>query len=362
LELVVALIFLYAAQCLKLLPAGSAMVGRLGRGRRLWEGGGWRLLSPLPFRVAHLGTRLPIREGPDGLRAIAPVSRFAFAPEPGPGLPFVPGRVERVEGRGKMVWVDGRPFARAIHRRQALLWLALLSDLAGCGPVEARSRLAAAVASGFDLSRFRARQEDFTRACRALRWSGGAYFTGLFLLSPVLVWVFHTEQGLALSLPVLIALHLATLVSLGLAHRRLLPDAAGERVELLIAAFLYPPGLLRGLQELANEVTSGFHPAVLACALLDDEDRHRFLRIELGRLMQLREAAPAPGLGVAELELRALLGLAEAIGESESSLLTPPARVDPMAERYCPVCLTEYRATVDGCSDCGTQLRAYGTV
>lgn len=367
LELFAALILLYGAQCLKLLPAGCAMVDQLGRGRRLWEGGGWRVLSPLAVRAAYVGSRLPIVCAESGgLRARAPVSRLALAPEPGVGLPFVPRSVDTAEARGaaeargKLVWVDGLPFARAISARQASRWAELLSDLAAADPPEVQSRLAAAVASSFDLCRFRARRADFSRATRALRWSVGAYLVSLFVILPTLALAFHAERGIALSLPLIATMHLTTLVSLWLAHRRLRLEARGERVELLIATALYPPALLHSSQELANEVYGEFHPAVLAAGLLDEGHRHRFLRTELARLMQLRDATPAE-TGIAELEIDALIGLAQSVGESESSLVAPPSRIDPLAERYCPACLAEYRAAIAVCSDCRVHLCAYGS-
>jgi hypothetical protein len=40
-------------------------------------------------------------------------------------------------------------------------------------------------------------------------------------------------------------------------------------------------------------------------------------------------------------------------------LLAPRPREDPAAASYCPLCLCDYRAGPDGCSDCRVALVGY---
>lgn len=380
-ELLLALIVLYAAQCLRRLPAGSATLEGLRVPSVLWLGRGWRPLNPLPFSPTRLGARLPIVEAlalegnppttkpanaetPGGwrLRAVAPVARFALGDAPGLGPELLRGSGDGVDLRGRVVRVAERPFARAVGKGHAESLQAFVRDLAAAadGP-STRARIETEIDGMFDLARHREEQARFVRATRTLSWLSLGYFTALFAALPPAIWWLHEELGILAWLPFVVAFHTATLVALAMAHRRLMPDRGGERVELLISAALYPPALLRGLQELCDTACSTFHPAVLAATLTDEPARRGHLRSELARLVYLEGAArendDCPSL--ATLEYRALLGLLAEIGEDPTALLRPPQREDASARYFCPACLAEYRRRAGACTDCGIALEAY---
>jgi hypothetical protein len=209
--------------------------------------------------------------------------------------------------------------------------------------------------------RFESESVRVSRATNALAGASNAYLALLFAVLPVLIGWLGPEPALYRFLPVIGVAHLVTICLALRAHRRLLPGSSADLAERLLVAALYPPAALRFLQELRRAVLGGFHPAVVALAVLPEAERPVFLRAEWVRLERSADEQPGPcgEPGVAEQERAALVGLAAAAGISQQTLLAPRPREDPAAASYCPLCLCDYRAGPDGCSDCRVALVGY---
>jgi len=356
------LLLLYGLQCAVLVPRGGALFLRPLWRWRCFEEPGWSVLHPLPTAATVLATRLPLCEDERGLCAREVPTRLGRAPLGGepPRLDLAGAR--RIEVRGKRVRVDGRAFARAVTARRAEWLGALLDELRGATPDAIRERLRKELADSLSLAGFREAGDRFRRATRPLAWASDLYAAGLFAGLPLLVWQVHSERALLLFFPVFLLLHVATLVALVLAHRKLDAGARGELVESLIAAALYPPLLLRAQGELRLAALGGFHPATAAAALLPDAERRRFLRVELARLTH-GAAARAPrdrlAVGLADLEREALASLAAECGLEAEELLAPLPQDDPVVPAYCPICLSDYLRATGECSDCRVALVRY---
>jgi hypothetical protein len=359
-ELVIVLLVLYGAQCLALLPYGGVLFVRpLGR----WfvsHGPGWRLLHPIPSASTLIASRFPLVEAGHRLqsRGVATwISRLDWRARK-PQLEL--SAVERVEARGAIVRVNGHAFARGVCKVHAESLARLLRDLAEMPPDAVRARIEAEFGESLSLDRYTEESERVKHATRWLVWMADIYFGWIFVALPILTWRLGAEGALTLVLPVLLLLHLATLLSFARAHRELLPRKDGALVEAVIAALFYPPLLLRGLHELRTAALARFHPAAVAAAVLRKDEQRSFLRAELLRSANRAEGGPREGgLALAELERRALLRLANELGESEDALFDPPPRHDPLAPSYCPACLTEYRREQGQCSDCDVDLIRY---
>jgi hypothetical protein len=359
-ELVIVLLVLYGAQCLALLPYGGVLFVRpLGR----WfvsQGPGWRLLHPIPSVSALIASRFPLVEAGHRLESrgvatwISSLDWRARTPQ------LELGAIERVEARGAIVRVNGRAFARGVCRVHAE-WLArLVRDLAEMPPDDARARIEAELDESLCLDRYAAESDRVKRATGWLAWTSNLYFAWVFVALPMLTWWLGAEAALTLVLPVMLLLHLVTLLLFASAHRKLVPEEDGALVEALIAALFYPPLLLRGLHELRTAALARFHPAVVAATVLPKDEHRSFLRVELLHSAAPTEAASRDGgLDLAELERDALLHLADELGESEGALFDPPSRRDPLAQSYCPACLTEYRCNEGECADCRVDLARY---
>ena len=209
--------------------------------------------------------------------------------------------------------------------------------------------------------RFESEAARVSGATRALAGVSNAYLALLFTVLPGLMGWLGAEPALYRLLPAIGVAHLATLGLALRSHRRLLPGRSADLAERLLVAALYPPAALRFLQELRRAVLGGFHPAVVALAVLPEAERPVFLRAEWVRLERSADEQPGPcgEPRVAEQERAALVGLAAAAGISRQTLLAPRPREDPAAASYCPLCLCDYRAGPDCCSDCRVSLVGY---
>lgn len=363
-ELMLALLVLYGLQCMIRLPRGDLLFVRPLLAWRITAGPGWRLLHPIPSGPCSLASRLILTEDDAGLRGREASNRFGLAPLR-QSLP----RFDRddssadVEAKGKTVRVAGTTFLRAPTRHAAEAAADLLGDLQGTRPSDARRRIARELRESLSVAAYREEAELLRRATRLLAWASDLYLLLLFVALPILIWREHPERALFIALPVLLAVHLLTLIALILAHRRLFPGRRAELVEQIVSCAIYPPGLLRALQDMKHQRLGRFHPAAVAAVQLPKEELTSFLRSELGRveLAAAGDRDDPEALGLGSLERDALHELIEACGESRETLRAPPAHEDPFALTYCPICLADYRVAEGSCVDCEVGLLPYGS-
>ena len=108
---ILTLLLLYAAQCVVGVPNGTCVFTRVLGRLAVVEGGGWRLLHPLPSGCSWAGSRFPLIEDRGVLRSRGGSLRAAATVRSaGPGVE--PAALSGVEQRGSVVRVNGKPFAR----------------------------------------------------------------------------------------------------------------------------------------------------------------------------------------------------------------------------------------------------------
>ncbi len=361
-DLLIALGFLYGLQCATWLTRGAELFVKPLRTWVVSSGPGWRLLHPLPSGRSSQALRFPLVEHEGHLHGRGAVTWLSGQGWGTHGAPVSLAALGEATVHRSVVRVGGRAFARGSSPAHAESLARLLRDYAKAGPRCGRESMQRAFEEGLSLARYSAARARVDAATRWLGWSSDIYWVGLFGLLPVFLAWMGEERGLLLALPVLAAFHFSTLAAFAIAHRQLRPGSTGALVESLVAAACYPPLLLRAHHTLRTQELASFHPAVIAAAVLPEEDRRAFLRAELVRASERSDAASRrcdrPGLD--ELESRALWCLARELGESAETLLTPPPRQDPFVETYCPACLCEYRCAAGRCTECRVALISYG--
>lgn len=351
-ELVVALLTLYALQCVTRLPPGSVLFVRPLRRWRFQHGGGWRVMPPVPSATCVVGCRIPLVQRDGKLRGRGAVTWLSGGVPT--GLPaFDPSSGAQISTRGALVRVGGRPFAQGLDAEQAAelaTWLRQLArpDLDRKGCIER------AVSESLRWDRLRDRLDRVQRESRWLRASADAYAVSLFAILPLALALLGDEAGLYRAWIPLAGLHLLTWIAFAVAHRRLYPTHTGSRVEALIAMGLYPPLLLRGHAALSAGALGRYHPAAVAAVVLEGSALRAFLRSEL---VLARAASQEPAdPPIAAVEAAAIATLIESLGIAPDALLAPPPPTDPLVESYCPACHEEYRRRDGRCTDCGVAL------
>jgi len=264
---------------------------------------------------------------------------------------------------GSVVRVRGRAFARGADACHAERIAALLREIAESTPRERRAVVERAFRESFSLSGFSTARARFDTAARLLAWTSNAYGLALFVVLPGAAVTLGTESALVALLPAIALLHVATLWCYARANRELHPARRRERFQSALGAAVYPPSLLRAHSQLRSSTLAAFHPAAVAVALLPRSRARDFLRAEIARTMERLHEPICPELGfsLVEVEARALSQLVEDFGESPTTLLAPPERIDPLARSYCPACLCEYRRADGHCNDCAIPLAVWAT-
>ncbi len=333
---------------------GVAFVRALGR-VRIRGMHGYGLLHPWPSARALVATRPPFSLHATGLRAAEPW--LADGLQPATPIPY--DALGRARVRGRSVRIASRTLCRCADRAEAAAVCSRLHGLAKLDRSERIAHLERWFAHSLDAERF---ARDGQRAARPLRWLGGccdAYFLALCLL-PLPVALLHEEPALWAALPVLAALHLATLVALYRAHGAVHPGSGAGRFETVFACALFPPSLLRTPQRLANDLASGFHPALVAGEMLDADELADLFRCELALLArEARGAEDELERCVARSRHAALLGFAAARGLTREALRAPRSHSDAGAGSYCVICRADYRVGASRCAGCDVPTQPY---
>jgi nucleotide-binding universal stress UspA family protein len=384
LVLVFAVVALYLSECVAWARHGAiAFVAPLyfgrPRARTLARAlgtakGAFTILNPLPpFGRVYIVEPWPFSASTDGVVALR---SFALAGEPRPvqsAVRYAWGAVERVRAEDKRVLINGQPFAETSSARHARAAAEVLEKLREAPPKKRGKLLDELLAAHLDPHTVRRSLE------RHVRWGSGALFgatlvfAALFVVTPRVL----LTEGLA-RWPVLVALVFIgvffSAAATFFAHRKLLPEARGDRWLQTLLMLPAPTMAMRGNDKLGRALLARSHPIAVALGALGGWERDDFIGRALRDLSFPREPVlPSADTEAAAIEadfrarlLRQAQALAKKEGiDVEACFLPPP--VPRLAEpkspgSWCPRCRMAYRNT-DGalaaCNDCGVKLVAF---
>ncbi len=237
---------------------------------------------------------------------------------------------------------------------------ARLESLRRLDPGRRAAALEAHLAESTDLAalqKMRAARRAFGPFVQAVAW---LFFLLVFGALP---WQVFLEPKLQLDLSLLALAALGLMAVNGALAAALLRRSGcraaeiGKRVAPLV---LLPFSALHPLVHLSRDLYLRFHGSALAAALLPRDEFRVLARQELRRIALSSELAADPE-GPWELERRHWTRVLEQLNEPLEPLLADPAAADPLAESYCPLCSSTFRAGAARCGDCDAALRPLRT-
>jgi hypothetical protein len=355
-ELLSILLVLYLLEGIVFLPPGVVGFARVGRGwtarPRTLADAALASLPPRPGALPIHAAPLPFVREADGLRATAPVGALGLPASRRAAASLPCETFAAAEASGARVRAGDVTFLRAISHRHARDVAAWLRRIATAAPEQRDAAWRALHREAADVAALRERVAHARSALRRATLLCDAYACGFVVFAALLVAV-EVAWPLWVALGVLLLLHVATLWSARAAHRSLLPDAAARRREIVLAAAIYPPSLLRLPQRIFLEAVGVPLPAIAAAALLAGEERVAFLRRALARLDHDPDRQPG--------EREALLAATAAVGIDADTLRRAPERSGANAVAWCPRCFEQFQPGPQHCADCDVALRSYAS-
>lgn len=184
-------------------------------------------------------------------------------------------------------------------------------------------------------------------------------FAGL----PATLYLTSSAPLLVAVLLTLAAGHVLVLVEAVGLLRRLRRQGIARIRGVLTPLFLSPPAALRAPVTLTRDTFPGYDDLTMAAALLPRAELLALARRELHGADYALTSGSEPEWSWFWQDRRDhLVDLLGEVGVSEGEALAAPARCDADSERYCPLCLGEYRSGVESCEDCGLPLLSFGRV
>jgi hypothetical protein len=361
-ELFPVLAILYLLEGVAWVGARSFLFVRWPWGWRVAEGRGIRPAGFLPFDFAVSAAGPVVVATADALLLPDPEARGGglYDPERWVRLGYDRATAGIEEGTVRLGDLHRGHKVRFPSRAHAEDFVELLAEIRPLSPDARGKRLAKRRARAFDLPAAEQRLDSLRDRTELLRILGWGLFVFLLLLLPAVLYL-HPRPDLLL-VPLLLGILLlygAVLAATAHAGRALHRQGALRRPASLLPLVFSPVAATRAVATLARDLFPGFDPLLLAALLLKKGSFLERARAEL------HGAAHAAGRGDEgwkrhwEERRKAVLRLLERFEISEAQALAPPARRDPAAEAWCPVCGTEYRSAGgagETCDDCGLPL------
>lgn len=374
--LALVVVALYLSECIVWARHGAVVVtapwlfwprlrvlSRLGTAR-----GAFTVLNPLPpFGRVYVVEPWPFSVAAAGVVA---ARSFAIAGEPRPletGRALAWPEVVKVTVVEKDVHVAGALFARCSSAAHARAAARALSSIAAAASDQQRARAIDELLAAH-LDPLEAR----TRARRHVRWSAPllvgsiGVFAAIFVIVPRVVLATGLQHWPSL-LAIVYAWVLVSVAAMYLAHRKLAPDARGERWLHTLLMLPAPTMAMRGNDKLGRHLMAGLHPFAVALGVLSGRARDDVVARALRDFAFPRRAAPTAApmttddaqalaieRGFRDLALARAMALANGHGIDIVAAFAPPAlRAGQRA--WCPRCHLAYRQP-GACSDCGIAL------
>lgn len=320
------------------------------------------LSNPLPpFGTTLLAQTWPFSPAPAGVHAYAALTVHpeGRTREDGPFVPW--DDLHGVVAEDKAVRSGEAVVGRADSDAGARGWAGMLRELAKAYPADREDGIQRALDRAFDRSAAMRRAQELDDAGRWVRRIGIALWLHLFVAVPVVVksWSIVFAWPILALVMLLLMWTIATLFFR--AHRRLHPEAAGERLQAVFVFTFLPTAAIRAVDYLSRSTMAGLHPLAVAHALLDADAFKVFARkVLLDARTPLRPECRSEDIRAREAEAwfrdrlkAALERFVRAQGLDPDALCAAPSPKDASSKSYCPRCDAQYTLKEGTCSTCG---------
>jgi hypothetical protein len=350
------LAILYLLEGVAWVGARNLLFVRWPWGWRVAEGRGVRPAGFLPFDFAVSAPGPVVIATADALHVPDPEARSGnlYDPERWTRLGYDQASVEIEEGT---VRLGGQHKIRFPSRAHAEELAELLAEIRPLSPEARGKRLAKHRARAFDLHAAGQRLDALRNRTEFLRILGWGLFVLMLLLLPAVLYLHPRPDRLLV--PVLLGilmLYGAMLAATAHAGRTLKRENVLRRSPSLLPLVFSPVAATRAVANLARDLFPGFDPLLLSALLLKKGSFLARARAELHGAAFAASRGDDGWKHYWEERRKAVLNLLGRYEIGEAEALAPPARQDPAAEAWCPVCSTEYRSGSGTCDDCGLPL------
>jgi hypothetical protein len=342
---------LYFLDCFLVVRGGHTLFsGTTFTGFRA-RGAGLRLTGLLPWgwSVLSIGESLLLSE--KGVYARVVPSPGELRP-PGPDdLELIPWEgIVKISREGRKVIIDQRVVHTAPSGAAARLLAGRITTVRDTPANDRRKAVGSLTAEASNLEAVREQMEAIKRSSSLLLYASTLLFVLVLVSIPVSLLARLPLLWLRIELALVGAVFFSVVVLWWRAHRTLLPDDPGDRLEELMAFVFFPVSAMHAFGKLTRRLLVPFDSSALM-AVLVPEAAGEALRREYAK----SRAAAAYGGGedlvtMWEMRTDSLEKLAIEAGVDFSG--TCIQKESSVGEVVCPLCLAAYREGVAECADC----------
>jgi hypothetical protein len=343
-------------------PLHLAFVSPFGK-RFSVKGSGLRFLGLLPFTRSYLSHRIPIGVTAAGvyvLGDIDPTEAARFERESFQFLPY--DQLTALYADDVTVHWNKQTRTHYPSQLWAVDLVEMVRKLCALGKKKRTAEINAAYSKGFDLESLSRQRDALTSPLAWLSTMCGAVFYLLLLFLPLMIYFDRLNtRMLVVWLILLVSADLAVAVTGYRLIRKMRDPGLHTGYGQLLWYLSYPPAAIHAASKITREMYRSYDHLTVAASTLS---RERFVSIARAELYGIALAMKScDGESWQEFWGRrktAILALLQQVELSESEALRSPARKDPVAARFCPVCEMEYIERARTCTECQFDLVELG--
>jgi len=263
---------------------------------------------------------------------------------------------------GPALLINGSTFCRMHSESEADWWKEKLLNLTKISPDKMAGRVNELIASMFDLQSIEKIAEKIFNSVKPLRRTVNLLYIFLFIIAPVLVFLFSFENVLIPVLTAVLFLHAAAVTFFYKAYRTVFENRGIPWAAIISIAF-YPPALIRSIDYFFKDSMLQFNAGAAALHLLPQGKSKKLISFLIREYIFFNFASEN-NFEQEQISFyrNSMLGEIKLLLERKSvnyeELLIPPAPHDDI-EFYCPRCFCQYTGKVRTCEDCSIDLKKY---
>jgi len=186
-------------------------------------------------------------------------------------------------------------------------------------------------------------------------------FSLVFIITPVTIYSdLYRYINLYLLVGYILAVYLIVLFCAGRLNKKLFHPDKGIRTLSFLSLIFSPVNTIHASIYITKNLYHAFDLTALAAVFLRQDSFREIARKEFLSTRKLQAEGDHKNWNEYLIKKEAhLLKTIEETSFSLEEIIAPPDKQDESAEKYCPICLTEYTRGSRNCSDCETELENY---
>tara|TARA_B100002003_G_C14059355_1_gene510022 strand:- start:45 stop:1157 length:1113 start_codon:yes stop_codon:yes gene_type:complete len=211
----------------------------------------------------------------------------------------------------------------------------------------------------YDFEAVKELKESCSKELFELKFFSSFLFINTFIMIPIFLYS-GTTFNFSILLIYMLILYIILIIYVIYSYRKIYKPEDRQFGILLMPLILLPINAMHILNTMTKDAFAKFDFVTISAEFLPPYMFKKIIRKELLRIEEARKRNNNKELGEFwNFKYASLLILLHKVGVKIQDVMKSPPKSDELADSYCPLCDSEYRAGCLRCNECDTELKKY---